>query len=179
MYRFEEELKLIVDKDIQNFTRKCLGLAPAYFWEMPASMTGRHHPKDELVKGGQVLHVRKMVKVAEDLCLMYAVTPYERDCVLSAAIMHDLCKCGYPDQMPHTLSGHGPLWIKVGEQVATQKQFMETPYLHLIAKLISCHMGRFDIPFLNSDDQLINIIQISDYLVSRKYVKISLSENGD
>jgi 23S rRNA maturation-related 3'-5' exoribonuclease YhaM len=177
-YRFENELELIVDSNIREFTKKCLGKAPEYFWTIPSSSTGKHHPPDENSEGGAVLHVRKAVKIAEDLCIMYNISGITRDCIISATIMHDLAKLGYPNQELYTVNGHGALWIRIAEQIEKPQKIMTSDTLSMIGRLIGCHMGRFDIPYtISNSDKPTLIVQLADYISSRKYISIDL--NGE
>ena len=51
---FEMELKLIANNEVRNLVVEVLRLAPRYFWEVPSSTSGRHHPPDENRPGGKV-----------------------------------------------------------------------------------------------------------------------------
>jgi 23S rRNA maturation-related 3'-5' exoribonuclease YhaM len=178
-YRFEEELKLIEDTLIREFTRKCLEKAPKYFWTIPSSSTGKHHPSDENCIGGCIIHVRKTVKIVEDLCREHDVSGIDRDCVISAAIMHDLCKSGYPNDLGYTVSGHGALWQQVANQAVKFYEFLNNKNYATIGRLIASHMGRFDIPYIDGGDVLLQILQTSDYIASRKYLSVNLeTTNG-
>jgi hypothetical protein len=173
---FEEEVKLIQDEGIKTFTLKCINAAPDYFWKIPASSTGKWHPSDELGEGGKYLHSRKVTRIAYDLCRNADIVGWERDCVVSAAIQHDFCSRGYPTLEKYTISGHGPLWIKMCEaKVCFSSQIFSQPQLKLIARLIGTHMGRWDMPFEDATDIFESIIQTSDYIASRKYISVDLT----
>jgi HD superfamily phosphohydrolase YqeK len=169
------ELKLIVNPDIRNFVKACLEKAPEYFWSIPSSSTGKHHPVDDNVVGGLIIHTKKVTKLADDLCRNYNIISDERDCVIAAAIMHDLTKNGFPNDCGHTVNGHGSLWINIAIQVVEPNVIHGVEYIKIIGRLISCHMGRWEIPYINNGDVLSNILQVSDYIASRKYVKVDIS----
>jgi hypothetical protein len=170
-----KELKLISRPDIRTFVKECLEKAPEYFWTIPSSSTGKYHPEEDNGVGGLVIHTKKVVKLADDLCRNYEIIGDERDCVIAAAIMHDTCKGGFPENSGNTVSGHGSLWINIAEQVIDKKILIGVDYIKLIGRLISTHMGRWDEPFINNYDVMSNIIQVSDYIASRKYVKVDVS----
>lgn len=58
---FENELREIKNDALRSFVARCLEAAPDYFFEMPASTTGRHHPNYALGQGGLVRHVKAAV----------------------------------------------------------------------------------------------------------------------
>lgn len=50
---FLEQLGLIYDETIREFTRLCICAAPDYFFvDCPASSSGKYHPIDELGADG-------------------------------------------------------------------------------------------------------------------------------
>lgn len=170
---FDGELKLIQQPLIRSFVRECLDHTPSYFWAIPASSTGKHHPTDENVVGGAVLHTRRAVKIGEDLCRNFDITGDDRDCVIAALIMHDLNKSGLNgDPVDHTVAGHGGLWILMVSDFLTAKDFYADKNLREIARLISIHMGRWDSPFIIADDKLGLAVQLADYVSSREYISV-------
>lgn len=171
------ELSLIGDRDIRTFVMKCIEYVPEYFWVVPSSSTGKYHPADENTVGGTVLHTRRMVKVADDLCRMYDVIGIDRDRVLAASIMHDFCKNGYPDNLSRTVAGHGSLWINVATKVMNHNDIIMDDNVLTIGRLIGTHMGRFDIPYVSGRSISETIVQTADYISSREYIKVELN-NG-
>jgi hypothetical protein len=169
----DSELKLIQDPLIRKFVAECINYAPAYFWKIPSSSTGKHHPADENVKGGAVLHTRRAVKIADDLCRNFDVAGEERDCVIAAVTMHDFRKNGETDTK-HTVTAHGSMWASMVSKLVTQKDFLNNKNLRTIDRLISTHMGRFDSPYIIGPDTLAIIVQIADYVSSREYVTITV-----
>ncbi len=86
---FEDELKLIFDDDVREFTRLCVVTAPNYFFtDCPASSTGKYHPISELGPDGTMLHTKKVFTVAYELCRGLDCEQ-SRDEILSACIIHD------------------------------------------------------------------------------------------
>lgn len=64
---FQKELNLIKDTNLRDFIAICLDNAPDYFFEMPASSTGKYHPEYTLGEGGLVRHTKAAVAIAADL----------------------------------------------------------------------------------------------------------------
>lgn len=169
---FEKELELINDSEIRDFVEACLDHAPEYAFTIPATSSGKFHPDDEKGEGGSYLHLRKAGRVADDLCRNFNVTGYDRDCIIAAAIMHDLCKNGYPDDSGHTVAGHGSLWIHIVEEFVPKSDILKIDYIVKIGQLIGEHMGRWDIPYHIATDTCSLIVQIADYVVSRNYIHV-------
>jgi len=175
----KDELNLIDNVQIKNFVIGCLDIAPDYFWKIPSSSTGKYHPKDEIKEGGLILHVKRSVKIATDLCRCFEVVGDDRDCVISAMIMHDVCKNGYPVDAGHTVDGHGSLWINIAMHVSNKMLILNSKTIRLIGRLIGGHMGRFDMPFIGSENILDWIVQSSDYISSRDYVIVNVNEENN
>jgi len=172
-YRFENELNLINDISIKGFVQKCIIHVPDYFWYITSSSTGKYHPKDEHVPGGSVLHTRRVVKVAEDFCRSFNIMSVDRDCVVAAAIMHDFCKNGYPDNLGYTVANHGGLWHNIVSKFMKISDMISNTTLQKISRMIVCHMGRFDAPFIVLDRPEI-VVQLADYIASRNYINIDV-----
>jgi len=171
---FEKELELIVNPTIRDFTEKCIALAPDYFWSIPSSSSGKYHPADEIGEGGEYLHSRRVVRVADDLCRNFSVVGDRRDCILSASIQHDFCKNGYPNNLGYTVDGHGALWVLIMSQVMRSSAALYCEYVKLISRLICVHMGRWDFPFIaENSDILAYIIKTADYIASRRYISVN------
>ena len=59
--QFEIELGYINDEAIQEDCRTMIELLPDYFFEVPASSTGKYHPSYSLGEGGLLRHTKKNV----------------------------------------------------------------------------------------------------------------------
>jgi len=168
MYKFEQEVNLINDVFIRNLTKECLEHSPPYFWEIPSSSTGKYHPEDERGFGGEVFHTRRVVRVAEDLCRSFNITGRDRDFVISASIMHDFTKNGYPNNTGHTVYGHGALWLNIVREFMPEMIFNQE--VKVLAELIGNHMGIFDFPLSVANNAMGLIVQLADYISSRSYI---------
>jgi 23S rRNA maturation-related 3'-5' exoribonuclease YhaM len=174
---FANEIKLIENMGIKKMVWKCLENAPSYFWGIPSSSTGKYHPKDENVNGGLVIHTKRAVKMANYLCECLGIKNIERDCVLAACIMHDLCKQGFPDNKEHTVDGHGFVWTELARSVFTKNEIKDNQNFSLISRLILMHMGKYDLPYvLDWSDELATIVHIADFISSRDDILVNVSE---
>ena len=64
---FEQELSLIQDAERRLFVSRCLENVADYFFEVPASSTGKYHPEYSLGRGGLVRHTKAAVKIANNM----------------------------------------------------------------------------------------------------------------
>lgn len=173
--RFNGEIKLIQNARVKNLVLQCLEGAPKYFWIISSSSTGIHHPKDEHCEGGQVVHNKKATKIGNYLCETLSITGLEKDCVIAACIMYDLCKHGYPDDKGYTVDGHGYLWTELARNVMTKNDFLDSDAYRTISRLIMYHMGKYDLPYiLDWSDKLACIVHISDFLSSRDDIIVDI-----
>ena len=60
------EIDFINDELLQEFIEFCVEEAPDYFFEMPASTTGKFHPAYTLGEGGLIKHTKAAVKIAKE-----------------------------------------------------------------------------------------------------------------
>lgn len=173
----DNEVSQIEHIGIRRLVLQCLENAPSYFWEVPSSSTGKYHPKDEFCAGGLVLHTKRTFYVSEELCRALSIKGVERDCVLAAAIMHDLCKQGFPKDEGYTVDGHGYLWSQLLRMSYTKQEILSMPFIQTISRLILYHMGQYDLPYiLDWDDKLATIVHLSDYIASRDNILVKVDE---
>lgn len=94
----EPEIELINDPNIKKFVRYLLKNAPS-FWQAPGSHEEGIHPPDEHDIGGMILHTKRVVRSAIFLAFAIEVeTQYDYDCLLAAAILHDVAKYIYDEK---------------------------------------------------------------------------------
>jgi len=141
MERLQPELNLIADIRIKQFTEHAIGQAPAYFWTVPSSSTGKYHPAQSNGEGGLVRHTRAVVYFAVKLCEVYGLTGISKDCVISACILHDILKYGAV-KGSHTTKNHdyeGALFVwRHGIEFGIDQALLAT-----ICNGIAFHMGRW------------------------------------
>jgi len=111
---------------------------PEYFWELPTSSSGKHHPVDEVGKHGNWLHTKRMYATYENnsrsLVEAGVITERDREAGKAAALLHDMFKYGFPEQEgKHTIKYHDVLGA------AYVRQYTELP--EQVAELIETHNG--------------------------------------
>jgi len=172
---FAEELKLIYDVNIREFTRLCIIAAPDYFFtDCPASSSGKYHPLDELAWDGTVIHTKKVMTTAYELCRGLGCED-RRDEILSACIIHDLRKQGL-NRSGHTTKSHPDLAAKlVGEVYEATRIIEETSY-NIIRNCVGYHYGLWSVnPWVKDLSKYTSeelCVFLSDYIASKRCVDV-------
>lgn len=183
MYRvFEKELNYIDNKLLREFIKECLIKAPKYFYEIPASSSGKYHPKQDLGVGGLVRHTKAVVQVALDLirCEQFWNSTESKDEIISACILHDIIKNGFKD-CGHTLIEHPLLANEFIEKVfreSSDKYNGIWRSKNYIQTLIGSHMGVWNkdkdgreiLPEIGNYNPCGLLVHLADYIASRKYI---------
>jgi len=165
-HELDEELQLIHDELYRNFTRQVLAVAPDYFWKAPASHRN-HHSEDERAVGGLILHVKRAVGVGVFLCNIFAVGSIEYNIIISALLIHDICKFGLHEDSGHSIKGHGEM---VGQVLVDNKLFdPDLPDRNIVEILnaVATHMGRWDVPYVVPADKIGLIVHLADAISAR------------
>ena len=95
---FKEEINYIKDSSLRGDLKILIGLLPDYFFEVPASSTGKYHPAFSLGDGGLVRHTKAAVRIAYELLNNNTVgakfSLHDKDLILIALTLHDGVKSG-------------------------------------------------------------------------------------
>lgn len=175
---FDKELNLITNEEYRNFISKCLDNVPEYFWIIPASSSGEHHPSADLGEGGLLRHTKACVQVGLDLlrCEQFVEDNNDnRDIVIGALLLHDCIKNGFED------SGHTDFFHPVnastfiGQNHESLLDYNWYNYILTIRRCIESHMGKWNTNKeceynLNTPSSPIEkLVHLADYIASRKY----------
>lgn len=183
---FKNELSMIQDEDLNDFIRLCIVSLPDYFFEIPASSTGKYHPEYSLGKGGLVRHTKASIRIANDLLNLeqYQEVAQHREEIIAALILHDGVKKGF-NQGTATTSRH-PLYaeqlikeclMEYDKFIGKEKYAKLEPKVLYICRLILSHMGQWNwdttfikeiLPKPETPEQ--QFVHLCDYLASRKYL---------
>jgi len=182
---FEKELNYISNEKLKEFIIKCLEKAPEYFYHIPASSSGKYHPKQDLGEGGLVRHTKAVVQVAIDLirCEQFVKDEEEiKDIIVSACLLHDVIKNGFEDS-GKTLTEHPLLACDFITDIYKSKEWsFYSSIISLIQISIQTHMGKWNTDKEGNevlpvpDSRLEKLVHLADYIASRKYVDMSLLE---
>lgn len=185
---FAKELEFIKSNEIRNFAIDLLEKIPTYFYTVPASSSGKYHPKYALGEGGLVRHTKSAMMIANELLnnntICNGYTDTQKDIVLVALLFHDSLKHGAEEEATgHTIFAH-PLkavnWID-GMYQAGYTLELESEILDQILECISSHMGEWNKPYGNSNEaelplpktKLQKMTHLADYLASRKFLEVT------
>lgn len=181
--KFLNLTKLIHDEHLREWTRYWLDeRTPDYFWDVPASSTGKYHPEYTLGRGGLVRHCIVAVKIANEL--MTYLEPYKswprstKDSIISALILHDTRKHGYPEKSRYSNASHGKDLCDI-----IWSEYDEDTHPFEVGELVASHMGQWNTSYTSnktvaprpvSKEQ--QFVHLCDYLASRKYLNVDFHE---
>lgn len=151
-----------------DFTKEALKMAPEYFWHIPASSTGKHHPSFAQGEGGLVRHTLAALEVANQLLRGYPQTEEDRDNIIIALILHDTIKRDYPDT-GKTVEEHPSLPRKYYQNLAVM--IGEEDYTHIM-DLIETHMGIWYVSPKPEYGRIspAEIVHLADFIASKNWI---------
>lgn len=180
---FKDELNLIKRKDIRDFTEYGIkNHIPDYFFEIPASSTGKYHPKYAQGEGGLVRHTKALVRIGVAMTgasLLFPLTSDEIDMLISAGIMHDGKKSGDKMNAKYTVHEHP---ILMGDAILNDPMMMMLTDKETAIKIVNAiksHMGQWTtnksshIVLPKPSNRFEMIVHLADYLASRKCLELN------
>lgn len=169
-------IKLINDKNIRSFTFDALHKAPHYFWLIPASSTGKYHPKFSQGMGGLIKHVAFAMYIGDQLCTTFSIEGKNRDCVLSAIALHDINKKGFdlPKESEPDYQFFHPLLPR--EHLHELRSLYGKEDYDTIMFLVETHMGsaiggKWTPGFRQPETLESLVVHLADYISSRKKIE--------
>ena len=183
---FRKELKQIKDPNVKRYTAKALALLPDYFYEVPASSTGKYHPKFTVCVGGLVKHVKAAVMVAAALfdneLFSGGFTAIEKDCILSALLLHDGLKHGLP-KLPYSTQSHPKDVCEYLANCETLENIISKNEEQIILECIWSHMGLYNKCYRTGkvildppENEMQKFVHLCDYMRSRKFMDIKIED---
>ena len=136
---FKVELEYIKSEEIKTAVTKFIDeYVPDYFFEVPASSTGKYHPEYATGVGGLLRHTQAAVRIAVGLFALTEFTDTMRDIVIAALILHDTFKHG-KIYSKYSCANHPAIaYIEVLEHMS------DCPFSVDIANAIHSHMGKWN-----------------------------------
>ena len=178
---FETEINYIKDKSKQEDIKYLINLLPDYFFTIPASSTGKYHPKFASTKSGLLKHTKAAVRIAHDLFEINEVfTPEEKDLIIMALIMHDGLKKGLPEE-DYTRFDH-PLLVSELILKNAKGLKMDIDTVRKMCTMIESHMGKWNTNKYSKvvlpipQDKCGRFVHMCDYLSSRSYLDIKFDK---
>ena len=140
---FEKEYEYIKDENKVKDIKYLVSKLPNYFFEIPASSTGKYHPHYASEKHGLVKHTKVAVRIAHELleneAIGFKFSSEEKDLIIMALIIHDGIKSGNPKE-EYTRFDH-PLLISKFVMEQKDKLSLDTDNLRKLCSIIESHMG--------------------------------------
>ncbi len=175
---FNIELNYIKNLDIKKSTETMLNLLPDYFYEVPASSTGKYHPAYTLGDGGLVRHTKMAVRIAKELLDNPSIgdkyTTDEKDLMIMGLILHDGLKSGLTKNK-YTQVEH-PLLIAKYIIDNQNKLQLSNEQITFVTDAIKTHMGPWNTDYQGNEvlekpkTKYQNFVHMCDYLASRKFL---------
>lgn len=175
---FKEELALIRNETIKQFALNAVAIMPDYFFEMPASTTGKYHPNFALGNGGLLRHskavARMVVILVRQKMWSIGLTSDDVDLAIVSGMIHDGWKKG--DGAGKWTTKDHPLYaasmLKNDEIVS---KILDDDKFKIVCGCISSHMGEWTEGGILPEPltKLEKLIHEADYLASRKQLEFN------
>ncbi len=182
---FNTEIAYLKKERYQEIGRKLLQLLPDYFFEIPASSTGKYHPSYALGEGGLVRHTKAAMKFGKTLLDNPSIgdkyTEDEKDLMLLALMVHDGCKSGMV-QGKYTVFDH-PLVVSKLIQEHQKELTLKDNELQLLTSVIETHMGPWTKDYEGNEvlqppkTKYQRFVHMCDFLASQKWLPINFDGN--
>lgn len=170
---FKKQLSEIKTESIKQLAKEVLNQAPEYFFEVPASTTGKHHPEYAAGVGGLVRHTKAVFTFISYIVelKMYQLSDKEKDMLRLSALAHDMLKLGVENKSGFTAKNHPELAATFIENVNNS---MKNPVSHkdivYMQQAIESHMGQWG--KIKPETEAQKLLHTADYLASRQDIQI-------
>ena len=184
---FKIEISYIKNRNYVEDYKYLIDNLPDYFFEVPASSSGKYHPRYALGEGGLMRHTKAAVRIAyellQDPCISKKYTNDEQYLMLIALTLHDGLKSG-KEKNAHTVFTHPLL---AAEYVKENKEHLHFTDLEIefLAKVISSHMGPWNKDYDGNEvlpvpkTKYENFVHLCDYLASRKCLLLEFDDHNN
>lgn len=182
---FNTELNYIKDERIKESCQIILDMLPDYFYQIPASSTGKYHPEFSLGEKGLVRHVKVAVRLAKELldnpCIGNKYTQNEKDVMIMTLILHDGLKSGLVHNR-YTQANH-PTLIKNFVLENKDKLNLTDNELDLFSRCVEAHMGPWNTDYDGNEilpkpkTKYENFVHMCDFLSSKRFLNVNFKDN--
>ena len=184
---FIEIEQYIKNKDYIKDFEYLINNLPDYFFSIPASSTGKYHPKYATGDGGLLRHSKAAVRIGyellQDPIIGDKYTNKEKDLMLISLAIHDGIKCGF-EKEKYTRFDHPLLAAEYLENNKSNMSFTDDE-IEFMKKVISSHMGAW-----NTDINGVEVLPIPktkyetfvhmcDFLASRKCLLLEFDDDNN
>ncbi|MDD6879328.1 MAG: hypothetical protein PUD59_03745 [bacterium] len=185
--KFSNELDYIKNKKLREDCCVLIEELPDYFFSVPASSTGKYHPKYALGEGGLLRHTKAAVRIAFELLSNPLIgdkyNDEEKDLMLIGLMIHDGLKSGKV-QSKYTKFDH-PLLMCNYIRENESKLSMSKDNIDFLCSVISSHMGIWNKDFDGNEvlpipkNKYQNFVHMCDYLASRKSIILEFDNDNN
>lgn len=183
---FQTEYKYIKNKKYVENIQKIISMLPDYFFEVPASSTGKYHPSFSLGEGGLVRHTKAAVRIAYELLENNSVSSIfkseEKDLMICALLVHDGLKSGLV-KSEYTVADHP---LQVSKYIVDHKDELTLTEneIKFLCNVIESHMGEWNKDYKGNEilpvpiNKYQKFVHMCDFLSSKKFLDIKF-EDGE
>ncbi len=185
--KFSRELEYINSDKVKKACQEMIKLLPDYFFEIPASSTGKYHPEYALGEGGLLRHSKAAARIGhellEDPSIGDKYTALEKDLMIMALMLHDGLKNGLTHEK-YTRFDH-PILMADYIMDNEDKLDLDIPEIEFICDVIKTHMGNWTTDYNGVEvlekpkTKYQNFVHMCDYLASRKCILLPFDENNE
>ena len=184
---FEKEIGYVNNSRYKKAGISLIELLPDYFFNVPASSTGKFHPSFALGDGGLIRHTKVAVRIAyemfNDESITGAYSKNEKDLMILSLIMHDGLKSGL-EKSEYTKFEHPILVCDYIKKNKDKLDFTDKE-IEFICHVISSHMGPWntnnysDIILPKPESKFQRFVHMCDFLASRKFLDVKFDSNNN
>ena len=181
----QTEINYIKNKKYQDNLKILIELLPDYFFKVPASSTGKYHPKFTLGDGGLLRHTKAVAKIAYELYNNESITGCfnqdEKDLMMVGIILHDGLKHGI-NYNEYVVFDH-PLVMCEYIKNNKEKLTLTDNEIEFLINVISSHMGPWTVDYKGNEvlpkpiNKYQKFVHMCDYIASRKFLNIEFDNN--
>ena len=184
---FLDELELINDEELSEALLKIIEMLPEYWFNEPASSTGKYHPTYALGDGGLLRHSKAAMRIGYELlsdpCIGDKYTPREKDLMLMSLLVHDGLKLGLPKEK-YTRFDHP---ILMGKFILDNKDEigLSDEDATFMNDVIKTHMGPWTTDYDGNEvlekpkTKYQNFVHMCDFLASRKCILVPFDKDNN
>lgn len=184
---FKKEISYIKSASIRKDLKTLINLLPDYFFEVPASSTGKYHPEFALGEKGLVRHTKVAVRIAHELLENNTIgmkfTSQDKDLIIMALTLHDGLKSG-KEHSKYTKFEH-PLLASEFIMENKSKLSLDIDDLRKVCTMIESHMGEWTCDPYKKKDILPKpktaeqrFVHMCDFLASRKFLDVKFKNDN-
>lgn len=183
---FEVELTYLKSDRIRKACLAMTKLLPDYFYEVPASSTGKYHPSYSLGEGGLLRHSKAAMRIGYELLQDPSIgdkyTDDEKDLMLMALLIHDGLKSGNP-QEKYTRFDH-PILMADYLMDCEEELGLKVEEIEFLGDVIKTHMGVWTTDYNGNEvlekpkTKYQNFVHMCDYLASRKCLLVPFDKDN-